>query len=337
MTGATETNITDKLTRYDRRAVRAGVFVLIAAVLGLGLVGCAQTVDEPEPTTSSAYTFTDDLGNTVTVDNPQRVVALMGSFANAWELAGGTLVGATSDAFEFGGYELTSPDIVQVGDFSSPNIEEIIALEPDFVILTSAATGRDGAAAQVDLKDTLESSGITVAYFEVVDFEDYLRQLRIFTDITGRDDLYKVNGQDVADEIESIKAEVPADAEPSVLLMTTFSGGTRVQNSETQTGIMLEELGANNLAEEHPSVLRDFSLEAVIEMNPDFIFVIPMGNDDEAAMKNLTEETEANPAWATLDAVQDGNFITLAKELFRFKPNNNWAEAYRTLFNYLYQ
>ncbi|MDD6566563.1 MAG: hypothetical protein PUF11_07255, partial [Parafannyhessea umbonata] len=40
---------------------------------------------------SKAYTFTDDLGRKVTVKSHKRVVACMGSFADAWQLAGGTL------------------------------------------------------------------------------------------------------------------------------------------------------------------------------------------------------------------------------------------------------
>ena len=57
---------------------------------------------------------------------------------------------------------------------------------------------------------------------------------------------------------------------------------------------MLADLGVNNLADENKSLLKDFSLEAVIEMDPDFIFVIPMGKHTEAAMRNLEEATAAN-------------------------------------------
>ena len=46
----------------------------------------ATTEAVPEP-----VTFTDDLGRTVTVENPQRVAALLGSFAQVWYLAGGTV------------------------------------------------------------------------------------------------------------------------------------------------------------------------------------------------------------------------------------------------------
>ena len=33
---------------------------------------------------SSTYTFTDDLGRTVSVENPQKVAALLGSYADMW-------------------------------------------------------------------------------------------------------------------------------------------------------------------------------------------------------------------------------------------------------------
>lgn len=103
-------------------------FVLCAATaaLALALVGCGQQGSEvpagsapqqeqateapaaeapaAEATASGPVTFTDDMGNEVTVDNPQRVVACMGSFANAWELAGGTLVGVSDDALQAAGW-----------------------------------------------------------------------------------------------------------------------------------------------------------------------------------------------------------------------------------------
>ena len=38
---------------------------------------------------TGAVTFTDDLGREVTVDNPQRVISLIASYADIWYLAGG--------------------------------------------------------------------------------------------------------------------------------------------------------------------------------------------------------------------------------------------------------
>ena len=133
---------------------------------GGALAGCStdsgDKANEQQSATAqkAEYTFTDDLGNQVTVSSHERVVAGMGSFADIWELAGGTLVGASDDAFA--DYDIDSK-AEKVGDFSSLNAESIIALEPDFVILTGNSTGRGGGVAQTDLKDTLQASGITVA------------------------------------------------------------------------------------------------------------------------------------------------------------------------------
>ncbi len=333
------------------------VLCAAAAVLALALVGCGQqeaaapaadntaAPEQQAPASDAAgaddavpgpVTFTDDLGNEVTVDNPQRVVACMGSFANAWELAGGTLVGVSDDALQAAGWTIASPDVATVGDFASVNLEAIIALDPDFVIMTSGTGGRGGDSSQADLRDALVGSGIPVAYFQVTTFDDYLRLMRTFTDITGREDLYEQNAAAVEQAIDDIVAQVPAENPPTALVLTTFSGGTRVQAPETQTGAMLADLGVNNLAGENRSLLKDFSLEAVIEMDPDFIFVIPMGDDAEAAMRNLEEATAANPAWSSLSAVQNGRYITLDPTLYLSKPNARWSDAYQGLFDSLY-
>ena len=87
---------------------------------------------------------------------------------------------------------------------------------------------------------------------------------------------------------------------------------------------------------ENEQLLKDFSLESIIEMNPDYIFVVPMGNDDAAAMKALEDQTAANPAWSTLDAVQNGRYVTLDPHLFQYKPNERWDQSYQVLFDALY-
>ena len=323
----------------------ATLFLLVAFALLLPLVGCSSSDTDgskrddaasSQVDTPDSYTFTDDMGNEVTVSNPERVVACMGSLANTWELAGGTLVGASDDAFTFDAFEITSPDVTKVGDFSSINLESVIALEPDFVIMTCGTGGRGGDSSQADLKAALDASGIPVAYFEVTVFEDYLRMLRIFCDITGRDDLYRQNGEAVQEAIEQVVSGVSAESQPpTALLMTTYSRGMRVQTSSSMAGDMLSDLGVANLADENSSLLSDFSLESIIELDPDFIFVIPMGNDTEAAMRNLEAQTAEHPAWATLSAVQNGRYIMLDPDLFLYKPNANWAKSYEVLSAHL--
>lgn len=308
----------------------------LCLIIGLLLAGCgnggnAQQAEQPG---EGAYTFTDALGQEITVDNPQRVVALMGSFAEIWVLAGGqdTLVGVTDDAFD-GRDFISADDVAVVGKFQSPNTEEILALEPDLVLLSAETTGTDS---HVALKDALSSAGITAAYFSVTHFEDYLAMLKTCSEITGNTDAYQTNGLDVQKNIESIIADNKLETEPSVLLMITYSGGIRPQRSDSMTGKMLADLGCHNIIDDTPSLLKDFSVENIIEADPDYIFVIPMGNDDAAAEKNLKENVESNPAWSSLTAVQNNHYILLPKDKFLYKPNARWAESYAYLADLLH-
>ncbi|MFT4104177.1 MAG: ABC transporter substrate-binding protein [Lacrimispora sp.] len=302
--------------------------VMLFVVLN-GLAGCGKKAAESVSASPEGYRFTDALGQEVTVQNPERVVALMGSFAEIWLSAGGTLTGVTDDAFEERGLEL-SKEIVSVGKFNSPSMEKIIALNPDLVLLSSET--KEHAA----LKEVFKQAGIPAAYFKVTHFEDYLSMLKTCTEITGKPELYEKNGLDAEAEIKEILSGSKPQTTPSVLLLITYSGGAAGQNSKTMTGKMLKDLGCRNIADENQSLLKEFNMESIVKEDPDYIFVIPMGNDDDLARKNLKETIEKNPAWSGLTAVKGGRYILLPKEKFLYKPNGKWAESYTYLWEILY-
>ena len=204
------------------------------------------------PSCAQAVTFTDALGQKITVDNPQRVVTLMGSFAETWLLAGGgdTLVGTAVDTTDH--RDLGIPEhVVSVGTYQNPNMEQILSLNPDLVILSSD-TVRTGS--HVALKDSLAAAGIPAAYFKVTHFEDYLDMLRICTQITGDVQAYEKNGAAVQAQIDQILSERAVQDGPSVLLMITYSGGIRPQGADTMTGRMLSQLGWRNILNDYPSL-----------------------------------------------------------------------------------
>ena len=294
------------------------------------LTGCSDNQKAQQTTSDeNGYTFTDAIGQEITVNNPQRVVSLMGSFSEIWLLAGGadTLVGTSYDTVDNRNLGLPD-DIAIVGTYQNPNIEEILALNPDLVLLSSETTRTDS---HVALKDALNGAGITAAYFSVTHFEDYLNMLKICSDITGNPEAYQTNGVAVQERISKIIADNKLETAPSVLLMVTYSGGIRAQSSDTMTGRILSDLGCSNILDDYPSMLQDFSVEKIIEVDPDYIFVIPMGNDDALAQKNLKENVESNPAWNSLTAVVNDRYILLPKDKFLYKPNALWDESYAYL------
>lgn len=306
-------------------------WIILICVLALLLTACAVNTATPE--TEAGVSFTDALDRTVSVSGePERVASLLGSFADVWFLAGGTLCAAPEDAWEDFGLELEGA--VNIGGAHSPSLELLLSSDPDLVI-ASAST-----ASNVEMRETLEAAGITVAYFDVDNFYDYLHMLDICTDITGRKDLYEQNGLRLQAQIEQIKsqyaaADIPAE-ERKVLLIRTSASVIKAKGSEgTILGEMLADMGCVNIADSDDSLLENLSVEAVIRQQPYHIFVVTMGSDTEGAKASLDNMIQENPAWSTLEAIAEGRMYMMEKTLFNLKPNDRWAEAYEKLYETL--
>ena len=305
--------------------------IFLACFFGMSVL-CACG-NGPNNGTTAYIVFTDALGRTVSLSSqPQRTACLLGSFADVWTLAGGDVCAAAEDAWDDFGLDL--PDAVNIGGAHSPNTELLLSAAPDFVIASSST------ASHVELCPLLEASGITVAYFDVICFDDYLQMLKTCTDITGRTDLWEQNGERLAAEITSVKqqyadAEIPI-SENRILLLRASSGFVKAKGSNgTVLGEMLADLGCRNIADSDASLLENLSIESVIAQEPYHIFVITMGSDTDAAMQSLSELFSQNPAWQSMDAVQNNRIHIMDKSLFHLKPNARWAEAYQTLYEIL--
>lgn len=297
------------------------ISIITAALL---LTGCAKTDGG-----SAVYTFTDSQDRTVEVKSFEKTAVLSGSLAEVWQLAGGELFGITNDAYD--GHTLDIPeDVKNYGDVKSPSVEGLIADGVDFVILSGTI------ANQVKLEETLNSSGITAAYFDVENFDDYLSMLKICTDITGRSDLYAENGEAVRERVEQSVERAKDKEHPKVLLLRSYSTGIKAKSSDNMTGQMLADLGCENIADSESSLLEELSLEAIVRADPDFVFITTMGGDTEAAIAQYEETLGSNPAWQELTAVKDGRVHVLPKDMFHYKPNNRWGEAYEYLEEILY-
>ncbi len=315
---------------------RLKIYTAGALSLLLALSGCGSTateeksgIDAQEAAAEAAVTFTDDLGREVTVQNPERVAALLGSFADVWQLAGGELAAAVNDSWESLSLDLAE-DTVNLGSILEPDIEQLIAVKPDLV-LASAQTDAD-----VEMEGILTDAGITTAYFSVSNFSEYLHMLDICTQITGRRDLYEENGLQVRNRIEKARERMDGSS-PRVLFLRASSTSVKAKGSrDTVCGEMLADLGCINIADQNHSLLEDLSLEAILVADPAYIFVTTQGSDYEAAMKNVEEMLLSNPAWASLTAVKEGNYYLLEKRLYNLKPNARWGEAYEKLADILY-
>ncbi len=303
------------------------ILFLSAAVFCFCLSACGQTDGQGG---REGYTFTDDLGREVTVSSYARVAALLGSYADMWVLAGGEVCAAPDDAFEDFDLPLAE-ETVNLGETKRLSLELLLSGNPDFVLAST------NTPQHLEWRQAMEGAGITVAYFDVNCFEDYLRVLKICTEITGQPQRYQQYGASLEKQIRDILERYKGLEGQKVLVMRASATSIRAKNSKGNVlGEMLEGFGCINIADSEESLLENLSVESIMLQNPDRIFIVQSGDDTEGAKKNLETMFQENPLWKELDAVKKGRIYLLDKHLYNLKPNARWAEAYETLGELLY-
>lgn len=259
-------------------------------------------------------------------EGAQRVIALSKSNAELWLLAGGELIATSDDAMKIDGI---SEDTVSLGDMDHVSLEAIAALEPDLLIVFSTDP------AQKALGEAAEGIGLRVLYTNIDDFDDYAAVMKDLTAETGRADLYKENVADVAEEIEEIIGNVPGDTRGGTYLLLHVSATkSKVEKNDYFASEIFNNLGLVNIAADDSS-FDDLSIEQIVTADPDYIFVVPRG-DEKKAMASFDELFTGQAAWESLSAVKNGKYYLLSKDLFGLKPNDKWAETYKAAFEILY-
>lgn len=277
------------------------------------------------------YSFTDFSGRKVELSSPpQNVAVLFSSFAEVWSSAGGKVNITVGESIERG---FVSEDSILVDDSAGKSInnELLLASKPDFVIASA------DIEAHINTARILTDAGIPCALFRVECFEDYYEMLNICTDITSNKEAYKKYGTDVKTQIERI-LNGAYDSDKKILFIRSGSSSRSAKaktSDEHFAAAMLEELGTYNIAENAPVLLEGLSLEEILKEDPEYIFISTMGNDQAA--KAYMDSVFNQDSWKTLSAVKNGNCIYLPKEMFQFKPNARWADAYSYLANILYE
>ena len=162
--------------------------------------------------------------------------------------------------------------------------------------------------------------------------------LRIFTSITGRDDLYEQNGVQVGKRIDNILSSIDKteSANIDVLFVRARTQGVSAKAKEHMVCDILDAFGCNNIAAADGAMLENLSIEQIIHKDPDVILVVTMG-DENATKDYLTKKWESSPAWNSISAVKNNKYVFLEKRLFHYKPNARWAEAYENLKEILFE
>ena len=177
----------------------------------------------------------------------------------------------------------------KVGDYSGPNVELIISLEPDMVFADSTL--------QQDVINQLTELGITVVAATASRYDEVPAAIQLVADCVGAD------AAPVLAQMENEKAEALAMAEggaqKSVYFAMSFGEyGDWTSGKGTFVDDMLSMLGATNAGAEVGEGWMSISLEKLLAADPDIILV----PGDES----MVEAFKADANYAQLSAVKNG-------------------------------
>ena len=169
----------------------------------------------------------------------------------------------------------------------------------------------------------------------------YLPESRRFLNVTyiRPQDIpeYATLPADVRAQVDAAVARAEGKEGPSVLYLRATGSSCKVKNSENSVlGEMLAALGCVNIADSDASLLEELSMEAILAADPERIFIVMQGSDQEKVRQTLESAVLSNPAWQQLSAVKNGRVYYMDQQLYNLKPNARWGEAYEKLAEILY-
>ena len=255
-----------------------------------------------------------------------RVVALSRSIAELWLLAGGTLTGTTEDAAEL------DTQAAVVGSLTAPSLEAILALSPDLVLLSAQLP------VHKEIKAQLDGMRIAARSVNIDSFEDYAFEMIELTALTGRADLLEQNVTQVREKIDSMIAasplkDLPQQERPTYFAVRVSATKNKALKRDYFACAVFDDMGLVNIAADNPA-FDTLDPEALLAADPDYIFVIPQGDEAEA-QESFQKAFSSRPVWKNLSAVKAQRVFHMPKELFQLKPNANWGEAYQYVLNIL--
>ena len=322
-----------------KRFAAAAAALVVAALTACGSQsGAAQAPAAAEETAPAADNETvpaadseagpaaDSEAGPAEIPETLTVVAVSRSIGDLWLLSGGELAGMTEDGMDLEGI---TEDTEVIGTVTNPSLEAIAALSPDLVLLSGELPTHK------KLAEELQSRDIRSKMISVNSFPEYDKVMKELTEMTGREDCYKEHVTDVSERIGRILADASEKdlRKGTYLALRVSATKNKALKDDYFACEIFNAFGLQNIAQDN-SALDELNLEAILDADPDIIFVIEQGKSDEA-QKSFAEGFSGRPVWQELTAVRNGCVFTLPKDYFQYKPNSKWDEAYRYVMELL--
>ena len=257
---------------YGRKITGVLGFALCAVLLGCNANKRGGPALKDIPGDRPVRTVTDDLGRQVTVPvKVKRVVSTAPSVTeNIFAVgAGDRLVGVTT----YCNYPEEAKAIAKIGDTQAPNMETIVALQPDIVFVSTAS--------QIEaFTKTLEQNGIAVYVTNPPDLFGVFKNLRQFGALFGTEERAEKIGEELQDRTTKVewaaKGRDPVGVFVQISKEPLFTIG-----KESYLNGLLEIAFASSVTRDVETAYPKLSKETALVLNPDVIILSDSPDNQE--------------------------------------------------------
>jgi iron complex transport system substrate-binding protein len=280
---------------------RLGVFFLVLVIVLALLAACTPPPKEVPPSTGEV---TDQLGRVVKLDGiPQRIVSLAPSNTEIlFALGLADKVVAVTDYCDYPSEAKEKPSI---GGFSTPNIEELVALSPDLILATSIHEKR--------IIPQLEGKGITVFALNPKTLDEVLEAINLVGEITGEEEEASGLVAEMEHRIKVVTDKtggLPEGQRPRVFYIV-WHDPLMASGSETLQDDLIDKAGGINIARDLTGYA-DISLEVAIAANPE----VMIAGGGHGSGEDLTFQfAKTEPRLKDIDARQNNRVYMVDSDL----------------------
>ena len=300
-----------------------GSIALVMIVLALA--GCGKTTSSSS--TTKELTFN---GQTYTVPkDPQKIAVLSNSVLSMLYAVDGKAISRANTT------DKLAPELEALpalGQTANINMEQLLGLKPDVVL---------GLVNQhKKYESQLQANNIPTVLFDYDGIKDNVPMLTFLGELTNHQDKAKTVIATYENNIAKVKDAVKSQQPARVAVLRATGKGVTAETDTAITASMVKDLGMTNVVTSHlDKTTTDktvpYSLETLAADNPDIIFVVTMGKEEEIT-KSMKKAMTDNPAWANLKAVQNNRVIYLPSKLFLLNPGLQTPEAMARLVKEAY-
>ncbi len=269
-------------------------------------------------------TITDVLGNELAIpeETPTKIVSLTPSNTEMLFALGLGEYVVGVDAFS--DYPEEALSIEKIGDFNGPNVEAIVALEPDIVFA--------GNKLQADAVAQLKDVGLNVAAVEATTYEEIYSSIKLVGDLTATSD----KAEEIIAAMKEKESQIVAMAqeyqgEPITAYYVISAGeyGNWTSGPGSLINDMFAMLNIDVITDIEPSAAwMDFSLEVLVAEDPDILLLSSMAYlaiDDLCALDGYKELTACK---------QDG--VVMVNGAVTERPSVRIVDGLEEIYNAVY-